>query len=235
VIRGNSGAGVSYSYWLASHVAAESALYEPLRAVAPGGMTVFSIDMREYVRANVEERLSEIATDLLVGLGIVREDVLLNEPDRLAQAVRNITTIRRSIRAALQGAERQYWVFFDNIDNAVATQQGEVGELIHALIALARDRQLQLRVVLAGREAHLVARGGAPALDDEASGLARDEVAQWLRDGVRDKGRAIDETLLAAKLADLFPPDGPPPDAMAVGPQLPTVLLDLLEATPNGP
>jgi V8-like Glu-specific endopeptidase len=233
VIRGNSGAGVSYSYWLASHVAAAAELYQPLRAVSPGGMRVFSIDLRRYVSADVDERLHEIAADLLVGLGLATKD-MLEEPDRMAQAVRNVSTVLRSITHALQGKTRQWWVFFDNIDNAVAAQQGDVGELIHALIALARDEQMPLRVVLAGREAHLVARGGVPALDDEAAGLARDEVAQWLRDGVAEKGHAIDETLIAAKLAELFLPGGPAPHAISVGPQLPTILLDLLEAAPHG-
>jgi Trypsin-like peptidase domain len=55
-IYGDSGSGVSYSYMLTSHVADRSTLCEPLRAVAPGGLTAVMIDLRDHITATSSER-----------------------------------------------------------------------------------------------------------------------------------------------------------------------------------
>ena len=41
-------------------------------------------------------------------------------------------------------------MFFDSIDQMVAVRQGLVDELIHAVISVAEDPQVPMRVVLAG-------------------------------------------------------------------------------------
>jgi hypothetical protein len=131
------------------------------------------------------------------------------------------------------GSDRQWWVFFDNIDNAVAAQQGEMRELIATLITIARDPQYRLRIVLAGREADQVDRGGAPFHDDETGALPRIEVDRWLRAELDAANRDVDETLLAAKLDALYP-NGQDALASAVGPEIPIVLDELIQAASNG-
>jgi hypothetical protein len=233
VITGNSGTGVSYSYWLASHVAATATLYQPLVDAARGGMKVFAIDLRKYANASVEERREEIIDELLVGFEILTAEQLLEARDRHAQPVRSLTTVERTIKAKVMGSDRQWWVFLDNIDNAVATQQGDVRELIGTVIGIARDPQYRLRVVLAGREAHLVERGGAPANEDEVGGLPRVEVDRWLREEIDAAKCDVDETRLAEKLDALYP-NGQEATASAIGPELPIILEQLITAAPNG-
>lgn len=230
-ISGDSGTGVSYSYMFTSHVAAESTRCEALRAAAPEGLTAFPVDLRDYVGVGVEERQLRIANYILVNLEMV-------EPlEPLAQAARDVTTLRAWIATKLRKApDRQWWIFFDSIDNLVEVNQGDVGELIHAMIAVADDPQVPLRVVLAGREARQFAEEHWSWLEkDTAVGLARGDVEDWFRARAAEERRAIDEGRLAAALARLFPDGGPLAEPKTLAPQLPTALLDLLDGAPDGP
>ena len=228
-ITGESGSGVSYSYLLASHVAEQSRLCAPLRKAAPDGLAAFKIDLRDYIAFGVDERRSRITGDVLVGLGM-RKPL---EP--LAQEARDISTLRVWLTATLRDSRRQWWIFFDSIDNFVAVKQGNVDELIHALITVADDPQVPLRLVLTGREAERFASEHSSWLEqDTAAGLDRGEVERWFRARADEEVRRIDDARLAAELANLFPDGAPPPEPRRLAPRLPKMLLDVLEAA-DGP
>ena len=73
--------------------------------------------------------------------------------DPLAQEARDTITLVDTIARKLRDSDKQWWLFFDGIDSVLTVKQGEVDELIHALIDLADDVQMPLRIVLAGRAA----------------------------------------------------------------------------------
>jgi hypothetical protein len=224
-ITGQSGSGVSFSYMLASHVADQSKLFAPLREEAPDGIAAFKIDLRDYVSFGADERQAQIANDVLVGLG-------LHKPhDPLAQQARNMTTLRQWLIAELRNSPKQWWIFFDSIDKLVAVKQGYVDELIHALIMVADDPQVPLRIVLAGREAEQFAQEHATWLEqDYPVGLVRSDVDSWLRARAAEEGHPIAEAKLAHELTVLFPDDGPLPEPRVIAPKLPKLLLDVIEA-----
>jgi hypothetical protein len=228
-ISGESGSGVSFSYGLASHVAVSSKLCKELRDAAPGGLVAFKIDLRDYVGMSVEERGWQIITALLSELGI------FGPRDQLAQEARNITTVSGWIRSKLRTSDQQWWIFFDSIDNVVATKQGKVDELIHAMIALAEDPQVPLRVVVAGREAERFALDHTSWLEqDNAEGLFRGHVEEWIRARAKEEVRAIDEGRLAAELANLFPEGQPLPEPRRLAPMLPTILNTVVVGPVDG-
>jgi hypothetical protein len=78
-------------------------------------------------------------------------------------------------------------------------------EVLHTLVNLADDAQLNVRVVLAGREASELHPSIAWAEQDLTNGFARSDVEAWLRSRATQTGRQIDQALLDAKLDELFP------------------------------
>jgi hypothetical protein len=220
-ITGQSRSGVSYSYKLASYVAQKSKLYSKLREVAPGGVVAVMLDLRRYIAVGVEERRLRITSDLLLGLG------MRTAGDPLAQEARDITSLQIWLTAALRDSDRQWWIFFDSIDDSAEVQQGEVDELIHAIVSVA-DEIAPLRVVLAGREARTFARKHAPgAQDDDAPGLPSSEVECWLKERAKEMGRSIDKALLGQALAELFPA-GKPLALDSLERRLPATLIKVL-------
>jgi len=229
VIRGPSGAGVSYSYRLAAHVAERAALCSTLRTAAPEGLAAVRLDFRRYASLPTDERLPRIAAALLSKLDVATAG------DPLAQAPRDVVGIQDAVEGALRSSRRQRWIFFDNIDSAVAVRAGGVGELIHAIVELTEDEQNPLRVILAGQEADRLEVGGIRLLDD-ATGFARTEVEQWLVAQAREAGHAVPKERLDAALAEHFPAGGTAlalPSAL--GPVLPAMLLELLDGGADGP
>jgi V8-like Glu-specific endopeptidase len=228
-IHGDSGSGVSYSYMLASHVADQSTLYEPLRVVAAGGLTAVMIDLRNHVTTPSAERRARIAQEILVGLEI------LKPTETFAQAAREISELRQVISVPLRRSDRQWWLFFDSIDSIVAMKQGAVDELIHLVIQIADDPQVPLRVVLAGQQARRFAEAHTEWLEsDKADGLRREDVERWFKSRAAEEGGTLDQPLLAAELARLFPKNGPLPEPKKLAPKLPTLLLDVLKGTSDG-
>jgi len=224
-ITGESGSGVSYSYRLISHVAAQSRLSAALRDAAPGGLSAFSIDISDYIDFRVAQRRERITKDILVNFG------LLQPQERLEQDARHITTLQAWLRKELRDSPRQWWVFFDGIDQLAVVKQGGVGELIHALITVADDQQVPLRVVLAGRAAEEFALTHSWWLEqDVAAGFGRDDVELWFRARAAEEGRMINEVRLRGTLADLFPVGGPIPAPQYLAPRLPKALMEMLEA-----
>jgi hypothetical protein len=223
-INGESGSGVSYSYQLASHIAENSTLCASLREAAPDGLEAVRVDLRAYVNIPVEKVRGEIAIRLLMELGIIETPT-----DPLAQEARETINLVGTLGPWLKRSRKQWWLFFDSIDNLVAVKQGEVDELIHALIDLADDEQVPLRIVLAGRAAEEFAFEHTQWAEREyTSGLTRGDAETWLRARAREESTTLDEARLAAKLAELFPVPGPLPEPRLLGPRLLAALVELL-------
>ncbi len=228
-VRGDSGSGVSYSYVLLSHVAHRSKLSASLRAAAPDGLAAVRLDLRDYVGFDIDERRERIVRDVLVGLDLPHTD------QSLAQTARSIATFRIALAAGLRDSPRQWWIFVDGLDHLVAIRQGDLDELIHALVQVADDPQVPLRLVLAGREAEeFAAERSLWVEQDTAIGLARGEVEAWFRERAREERRVLDEPALAAAMGALFPDGQPLPEPRRLAAHLPKRLLDLLEAS-GGP
>jgi hypothetical protein len=139
--------------------------------------------------------------------------------------------LRAWLRRELRDSPQQWWVFFDSIDQLAMVTQGGVGELIHALIDVADDQQVPLRVVLAGRAAEEFALMHSGWLEqDVAAGLGRDDVEHWFRARASEEGRVIDDVRLDGTLADLFPAGGPIPTPQYLAPRLPRALIEMLAA-----
>ncbi|WP_164200117.1 trypsin-like serine peptidase [[Micrococcus luteus] ATCC 49442] len=219
----SSRAGVSYSYQLASHVSDQAPLCAALRAAAPGGIKVVKIDLRDFLKAGVERARTDIGLAMLLELGIISAP-----SDIDAQAARGTATLVATLSAKLRRSDAQWWIFFDSLDNVQAVKQGDVDELVHALIKLADDVPVPLRVVVAGREAQKFAdEHTAWAARDAAAGLTRGDVEAWLRKRADEEMRGIDEAKLAAKLTSLFPP-GPLPEPEQLALCLPAALEEVL-------
>jgi hypothetical protein len=225
-INGESGTGVSYSYLLTSHVAEQSAVCPALTTVAPGGLRALKVDLRSYYQSfGVERVRTAIVGKLLVDFGIVATPT-----DPLAQEARDTLTLVDLIGPKLRESDKQWWLFFDGIDNVLTVKQGEVDELIHGLIDLANnDLQIPLRIVLAGRAAEEFADEHTDGLAerDRVTGLNRGDVDAWLRRRAEEEKREIEEGRLEAKLSELFPP-GPLPEPRILARTLPAALLEVL-------
>jgi hypothetical protein len=228
-IWGLSGSGVSYSYNFATHIAAHSADDPELSAEAPEGLVAVKIDLRQYVGTKVEERRARIAASLLVQLG------LQESPDPLSQEATDTTLLAARVGAGLRDSKKQWWIFIDSIDDMVAVKQGDVHELIRALVEMAEGSQVPVRLVLAGREAEQFAVEHTGWLrEDRAAGLVRGEVERWVRTRAAEDGRIVDEAKLASALDDFFPPDGRLPDPRRLAPKLPKAYLDITNGRVNG-
>ena len=160
-IRGESGSGMSYSYMLLSHIAGRSRACPSLREMAPDGLAAIPLDLADYIAFDADQRTERIMRDLFAELGLPHAE----EP--LAQTARYASTLPRQLRSGLRDSRRQWWIFLDGVDEAVAIKQGGLDEAISALAIAASDPQVPLRLVLVGREAaefaadhDLVYRGG---------------------------------------------------------------------------
>lgn len=224
-ITGESGSGVSYSYSFLSHVAANAKLSAPLRTAAPDGLVAFRINLSDYIGFGVETRLERVIGDVLVGLRLR----MPKEP--LAQEARTISTLQVWLSTALRDSPRQWWIFIDSVNDLTAAKQGGLDELVHALVTVADDPQVPLRLVLAGRDAERFALEHSDWVErDTAIGLVRSEVEAWFRARAVEEGGSLDETSLAGRLDPLFPVGGPLPEPRTLARQLPALLFDLLGA-----
>jgi Trypsin-like peptidase domain len=224
-INGESGAGVSYSYLLTTHVAERSKLWPALKDVAPGGLRSVKVDLRRhYERFGIEKVRTAIIVKLLMDFGVIDAST-----DPLAQEARETIRFADAIARKLRGSDMQWWLFFDCIDSMLTIKQGEVDELIHALIDLLDDAQIPLRIVLAGRAAQEFADEHTDgwAERDSALGLTRGDVDTWLRQRAQEENRGIENARLDAKLSELFP-DGPLPEPRNLAKKLPAALLEVL-------
>lgn len=224
VINGERGTGVTYSYALASHVAANSTQCASLTKVAPAGLAARKYDLREYYGGYPVGRVcTELIMNLLETLGIITE-----RTEQVAQEAREIISVMNKIANKLRGSDKQWWLFFDSIDDLFTVQSGGVAEFICALVGLSIDPQYSLRIVLAGRAAEEFAAQYADEWveRDTANGLNRGDVEAWLRIRAQQERRQVDDAVLEGKLAELFPA-GPLPEPRVLALKLPRLFQDV--------
>ena len=212
VITGGRRAGISFSYDLLSSVASTRA-----------DMDVLRIDLRPYVRLSIEERCWGIVEAVAIGLA------LCNLAELPAQDARRLIGIQQWFARELRGNPSQQWIFFDSLDDAVVLQQGGVTEFLHAMLGLTRDAQLRLRVVLAGREADVVAAEYVRRAErDVIAPVDEQDAKQWVRNRAARHGCALDEDDLTREMSALFPDGGPVPPTDEIAWRLPVVAHRLL-------
>jgi S1-C subfamily serine protease len=195
-IVGSADTGVSWSWLLLEHLAAESSGDADLRINAPHGIKAVKIDLRDHITQPVEARRdalinavgTALASDLITG-------------DGFAQAARQVSNFKEWCRRRLPLDGPQYWLFVDSVDEAGDIEQHGLGELINTLVDLAFESQVNLRLVLAGRKADQL---GHPklgfAVTDPTVGMSRQEVHTWLSAMAVEEGRVVD----AQKLEDFL-------------------------------
>jgi Trypsin-like peptidase domain len=199
-ISGNTDTGVSWSYWLLNHLESQSRWVPTLQATAPEGWRVIKVDLREIVTTSVEETRHELVRQILDELPGDIDD------ESIAQAARNITRFKRRCRDAILGSDQLWWIFVDSVDEPGEWPLNSVHEILHALLDLADEQQLRLRLVLAGRKVDDVEHDALSwAADDQPSGLLREEVKNWISDRVDQSGRQVNAAALTAFLDKWFP------------------------------
>jgi hypothetical protein len=215
LVTGEPGSGVSYSFQLASYLAAQTA--KTVRVQPP-----WKLDLRKYRNVPAEERWMQVVGALTLRLGMRR----IGDP--LAQEARDATTLQAWLEQHLAGTDQQWWIFVDSIDELAEVAAGGLTELLALLMDISRNQAMPLRVILAGRAADKL----APALvgglvPDRTSGLTRPDVEEWLRAAAGELTRPIDEVQLQVELAAMaLPATGG--DAVSMQLRLSEVLLKVV-------
>lgn len=220
VITGPPDSGVSKSYDLISHVAGRSLAVPELARLAPNGLKAVKIDLREYTNTSLELRRGRLIADLCAKIGLAVPE------ETMAQVARGVSSFGTLCWDHLQATGKQWWIFIDSIDLLSEVKQHSLDEVLHALIGLADDTQLNVRVVLAGREASELHPSISWAEQDLTTGFSRSDAEGWLTARAEQTGRQVDQGLLTAKLDVLFP-DGEPVVLEQLELALPKALLDV--------
>jgi S1-C subfamily serine protease len=199
-IVGKIDTGVSWSWLLLEHLAAESSGDAELKLNAPNGIKAVKIDLRDHIAQPVAARrealidavCTALAADLVTG-------------DGFAQAARQVSNFKEWCRRRLPLDGPQYWLFVDSVDEAGDIEQHGLGELINALVDLAFEMQVNLRLVLAGRKADQLdhPKLGFAVLDPTV-GMSRQEVQTWMNAMAADECRVVDGRKLDAFLDTWF-------------------------------
>ncbi len=200
LISGDAGCGVSYSYRLMAHLAGSSTA-QPGIASRPGGLKVVKADLREYVGLPSSEWRDRLVRAICRG---ITYDVA---PATLAQAAREVVEFKTWCEGKLRDSDHEWWIFVDSIDSEVEVTQHGISEVLLALVQLADDPQLPLRVIFGGQKADSLRSMIdllALAADDRAPGLSRAEVEAWLRRRITTTD-ADRQARIAGCLADWFP------------------------------
>ena len=220
-IVGSADTGVSWSWLLLEHLAAESSGDADLRINAPHGIKAVKIDLRDHITQPVDARRealinavgTALASDLITG-------------DGFAQAARQVANFKEWCRRRLPLDGPQYWLFVDSVDEAGDIEQHGLGELINTLVDLAFESQVNLRLVLAGRKADQL---GHPklgfAVTDPTVGMSRQEVHTWLTAMAAEEGLVVD----AQKLEEFLDTWFTTPDQTNRPFELTLALLDAVE------
>lgn len=222
VIVGTTDAGVTWSWWLLDHLQGVSRADPGFQAAVPRGVKAFRVDLREAIALPVaerRERLIRAVTKRLAPQTIT--------DDWVAQVARQVSDFKDWCyeRLPLEGA--QWWIFVDSIDEAADIEQHGIGEVLAALVDLADDSLVNLRLVLAGRKADQLDHPSVGYADrDSAEGMLREEVKRWLEAMATKKGRVVDAEKLDTFLGEWFPT----PDKAADRPvELTHALLEAVE------
>lgn len=206
IISGVVDSGVSTSYEIVDHATTRATAYPPLVQVAPGGLRSYRLDLRAYLTTPVAEIPERVMTE-------VYRFVEGNKPSRkkVAQNAKEVSDFRLWARNAFLGDLVQWWIFVDSIDpvgeGSVQVDVDPVDEVIRVLLALTQEAQVNLRVVLAGRdEERLIRLAGPGRRQDQALGIERSDVRDWLVQRGERAGAPLAPPALEAELDRLFPP-----------------------------
>ena len=200
VIVGATDTGVSWSWWLLNHLAGESLVDDELKAQVPRGVKAVRIDLRKDIAKPVAAR-----REALIGaLARPLSSETLKE-DWVAQVARQVSEFAEWCRRRLPADGPQWWIFIDSIDEARDVKQHGIGEVLTALVDLADDQQVNLRLVLAGKKADALEHESLSfAQRDDTVGLTRQEVKTWLEAMAAKAGRVVDPGKLDTFLAGWF-------------------------------
>jgi hypothetical protein len=96
-------------------------------------------------------------------------------------------------------------MFVDSIDESRDVKQHGIGEVLMALVDLADDQQVNLRLVLAGQKADALEHESLGYAErDHTVGMTRQEVQTWLEAMADRAGRVVDPVKLEAFLGKWF-------------------------------
>lgn len=210
MVRGEERTGVSTSYRLIAYAASRTDTRAALL-----------IDLKRYIDETEADRLTlimeEIVGELLALDSGAAGHVAIPSLDDIQQFVRSVHQFRQFCRRTLRQSERQWWFFIDSIDDA-ELMTGGIADLVLDLLTLTDDRQIDLRVVLAGRAVdRLPAAFQRAAITDDARGISRSDSDDWVRRKATSEGRTVDDQLLVDELDVLFPAGQHPfPDDVAL-------------------
>ncbi|HVI03562.1 MAG TPA: serine protease, partial [Enhygromyxa sp.] len=213
VIDGGQDAGKSHSLRYLTHLeAAQHQQNSPVKALAPGGVRVVTVDLESYVGISPKEISPLIINHLCGAMGLIPVDTL-------EQQARTIANLKLLLESRLFGTQVIWWIFFDSLDR-IANE--EVNEIISQLgLLIDQKPALPLRLVLSGREL-MQLRGDFVdwAARDRADGLSRPHVEAWLLQQAAKLRKSIDAAALTAELDRQFPANAPPPSARKLAPEL---------------
>jgi hypothetical protein len=205
MIVGAADTGVSWSWWLLNHLAGESPFDDQLKAKAPHGVKAMKIDLREDIAQPVAQRRAALVR--AVSRPMASETLT---DDWVDQAARQIADFKEWCRRKLPADGPQWWIFVDSIDETSDVEQHGIGEVLKALVDLADDRQVNLRLVLAGRKANQLEHGSLSwAERDDTVGMTRQEVKTWLQASAEEAGRVVKPDKLEGFLDEWFPTPTP--------------------------
>jgi hypothetical protein len=200
VIVGSTDTGVSWSWWLLDHFAAESWSDEELRATAPHGIKAVKIDLRKDIAGPVADRRAALIRAVSVPLASTTI-----ADDWPAQVARQINDFKDWCRRQLPVDGPQWWIFVDSIDEESDLKQHGTGEVLNALVDLAYESQANLRLVLAGRRADQLDNENLGfGARDVTVGMVRQEVKTWLEAMAERQRRVIDSDKLEGFLDQWF-------------------------------
>lgn len=205
VITGPEDSGVSTSYEIIDHAAARARIHPRLQGLAPDGIKGYKLDLRPYVTTALATRRQQIITEIY-------RWVEGNDPSeiKVAQVAREILNFRTWARNAFATPTIQWWLFVDSMDEIAEIKQHDIDEVLGVLLGLAEETQLNLRVVLAGRQPTEFEHPAVSwAVPDTASGISRYDTKVWFEARAGARGIALASDQLDAELDLLFPPGGP--------------------------
>jgi hypothetical protein len=205
VIVGTTDSGVTWSWWLLQHMAAQSFSDAELKSIAPEGIEAISFDLRTWIAKPAEERRAALIRTIS---GRLAKGTLADE--WVSQVARQVSDFKEWCYQRLPANGRQWWIFVDSIDEVGDVDPNGMGEVLAALVDLADNQQLNLRLVLAGRRADQLEHGSLSwATPDSPVGLTRQEVKRWLQDKAAECGRVVDPARLESWLDPWFPTPTP--------------------------
>ena len=183
-------------------------MHPDLKNLLPKGAEAIQVDLRKWITKSMDERRAALIR--LIGRRLGKGEVT---EDWVAQVAREVSDFKDWCYQRLGADGPQWWIFVDSIDELGDVDGNGVGEVLAALVDLADDQQLNLRLVLAGRQANKIDHGSiAYATPDTPVGLTREEVRRWLAEKAEQTGRVVAPQRLDDWLNERYPTPTSTPD-----------------------